>query len=1661
MPTTDVLSALQPETSASDALVFAPVQRDLISINTDLQSIIVPVVLAYGGVGFRDVQQPDAKLLVTIAPNVLFEIGDVFRVFWGTDQFAAAVHTMAQQDRNLPITLEIDVTLIQRIGDGLIPVWFTLTSAFTGDVQRSPDALVRVKMTLPGGRDPNPVDTPYTNENLAAPTIPPGIIGVPEAEAGVPVTVPPWLNMAVGDRLRIRWGIESVRHPPLTQAEVGKPVTVVIDKNTILAGGDSENLMVTYDIDDVVSEWSYNSPASFVNVEASGATLAVPYILQAPSGDLDYAALSGRDADVVVVYLSPPMAIGDTVLVVFEGLSGDGVTVRHEMTARVTAAGALITTKLPNAVVRTVTPGTASVYYFVRNGTTEKGRSRRLSLRVLGERGGLAAPRVREATANRQLDPINTPNGANVEIDPYAGMSEGDLVSLRWEGTRANGTPMVYTSCKTLTAADLQRRVDFLVPPLYVDTLLGGTVNVFYTVTPSSGDRLTRVSDVLALNVVGANLLRRPEVAGVTNGQLTPPANPSQGVELSVLPYTLMSAGDVIEWFWDGPTAAGTTRGRVVVTDPSRAVTVTVPRSVVDANSAGLASVDAHYRVTRAGQATPQESSINRFTVLAAPQPGLPPPLVDEAPMGVLDPEALTGSFVTVRVKPYPGMRNGDRVTVRWGEGTGGGEQIRTIDITTNIENLDITMRVDRSRVDFFQDSSVIVNYTVNRLDGTRQDSEDFTVVVRTERRWPAPRVVDAVGDFLDPALAALGAETIVLRYADMMRGDRLIMHWGNPGDVGFYTDSITVSTVRDYHFLLNAATVAPWINRTVPVWYEVQRGGVVRFRSEVLQLRIGMNEQPALPAPSVPEADGTVLDPSKLTTSATATIPAYPGMASGDFIVMTWGGGPGSGGLEWEIDVSAAMVGRPITRPIPIANITPFEGRDVTLQYSVDGVRPPRRVSDPLTLTVRRQSLQIGAPRVPSVQNGVLDPREVLQGAQVLVDFSNVMRQGDTIRLHWENSIAAGSDERSATVGSTQNPISFTIGADKVQAGTGGNVSVWYEVVRLNAVIATSARLEFVVRRSALPLPVIVQAIGQVLDPTAVPATGATVRLAATGIFRANDRIELRVVGAAGAGSGTFSHVVLASQEGSHIDIVVPKSVIDANNGGAPMTLSYSVTRQGSTLVENSGPNVYDVRRELGVGDLRVVGARNNGTSYRSSSMPQYLRALDRTTRNDMLAEWRYSDEQAWTSAVSFKDTRPWMPLRVRSSTNQVTINPVNLFGNGSDSVTASGVAALSAIFARRNIDAWGADAHGGVVRPTTYLTLDDIVEVSATRSAFAIRRAGGQIAAWGNSAEGGASTLFASVNDAVRIHGNSRAFVVVRGQGYLSAWGTAAAGATLSTAASNLRDVRSVAVAGNAFCALTSRRTVVAWGEQANGGNPSLAITGLNDIIDVRGNFTAFCALRANGSVVAWGAGVNDGRQIAGRFDIVELASATARAFAVRTRAGGVLAFGLGAYGGTPDTSVTNLTNVEEVTATWGAFAARLSNGAVVCWGDVNRGANVPEAIARRRDIVHVASTAGAFAALTRSGTVVAWGNTSQGGNAAPVAGQLTDIVALYSSTEAFCAFRATGGVVTWGVANGGATIPAAIRANLDTNFFYQATAGGLSLATPQGKAAMAATV
>ncbi|MGC7405849.1 hypothetical protein ACPWR0_17810 [Pandoraea pneumonica] len=1320
----------------------------------------VPAADAYGGIGFRDTNKPDGFIKVVIPPNLMWAVGDSITLYW--DDAAVANHVLGRDDLFLPLTMNVSVKTVQQIYDasGLqiapVDVWYVFTSGNTDDDVESTPTTILVKLTLPGGVDPNPTETPYTNENLVPPEVPEGIIGTPEAEAGVPVTIPPWPNMAEGDVVRIRWGTLSVSRAPLSADEVGQPVVIIIEHDIIIDAGDSEQLSVTYDIDDIVSEWSLYSLPAFVHVEAGDAILDRPVVLEAQDGNLDYDGLNGADANIIVSFQDPPMAVGGELHFVFDGLSSDGHSLKREFDERITTPAPIISSKLFNTVIRAVTPGTASLYYFVRDNTgANVGRSQRTSLTLSGVYVPLPAPSVVEAV-DGELDPEDAPNGATVVVSPWPTMSTGDVVTIQWDGKKASGLPMTHSEEKTVTVPGVA--LNYLVPPGFVTGLAGGSVDVYYIVRPAKPDAQTRESEHLALTVLGESMLDAPDVDGVAGGELNPPEDPSAGVDVTVPVWELMSVGDVLEIFWEGQTPAGSTdhQDTMAAGDLNKPYVFTVPRAVVNANAAAQQSVDVWYRVTRAGQTTPQDSAINRFRVQTPPLDKLPPPEVDEAVGDILDPEPLPPAGATVRVKPYEGMENGDSVTIWFGQGTGAGEHSDTFDVTQNMVGDDITLRVPKAKVQLFLGSTVTVNYHVLHKNGTERDSQNLVLTVRTEAKWPAPGVNEAEGDYLDPEMIDFGVTTRVFSYSEMQRDDVVVLHWGNQGDAGYYTDSITLSTVRDYQFRLAPEDVTPWVGKTVPIWYHVERGAQ-RFTSEMFFLRIGVEDSDLLEAPHVEEAEDGILDLSMLGASATAHIPVYDGMALSDHIYMTWGGGPGSGGLEWRIDVTLNAVGKPITRQIPMVNLTPFEGKDVVLVYTVDNGTPPIRESAEYIVRVQRGSMDLPAPEVPAVRDdGVLDPRDVPQGAEVVVERAAQMQQGDTIRLHWDSTKDGGSTQKTQIVGPSQNPILFTIELDTVIAGVDGGVSVWYEIVRAGNTIDTSEKLEFSIKLSALPLPVIDQADGASLDPDDVPASGATVTIEAIAILRQNDVIVLTWAGVPGNGTGEYRHTVTPGEAGGAVKITVPKAIVLANNG-VTIELSYTVTRAAGGPVEESGAKIYDVRRELGTGDLLVMGARLNGTIYRASGTSQYMRALHRTSRADLLAEWRYDDELVWTTGVSFKDTRPWVPLHVRSATDQVTINPGNIFGSGTDGVNVQGNAAFVALRMLRNVVGWGA---------------------------FAALCSDGTVVAWGNDAVGGSTeSVAAQLVDVRAIYGNSESFTAVLGGGGAVTWGVPAAGGNSSS--------------------------------------------------------------------------------------------------------------------------------------------------------------------------------------------------------------------------------------------------------------------------------------
>ncbi|PJR92010.1 hypothetical protein CN878_23380 [Ochrobactrum sp. 695/2009] len=1640
MKTTDsILSLPEPHFNLDTVARTARRQRSyaaaLAGAAADLEAPWVPLARANGGVGKENVSNPDGYVIVQIPANILTLKGDDIFLYWGNPDRPVDSHSVTDEDKNLPISMRVPTPDILRVGDGIVDVWYVRISRTPQETElKSASVTIVVKTTLPGGDDPDPINTPYLNENLGAPSITPtGVIDKEAARKGVKVTVQPWANMFDGDALTVYWGGHKTVPRTITTAEIGRPVDVLIDGQVILDEGDSNNLLVYYSITDIVSQWSRYSNTANVEVEASNDEFAPPEIVDADKGILDKDLLGTEDAG-VIVYVNGTMSAGDIVQLNFAGISDDGRKVTEQSIGTVREGHSSIQMKISNDVLARVAPGNATLYYRVFDSESKlKGRSRRAEVRVNGTEIPLPAPKVAEAEGG-VLDPAKAADGAHVRIDEQLDLAAYDEVFWVWNGTTADDRSDLVTKTQIIQPGEEHTPLTFTVSAENVERIAGGRVEIYYRIT--RGDT-QKESSRTVLTIAGEGRLVRPKVDGVEGSVLYLSMVPD-GANVTIFPWEEMSFGDRVDWSWTGQTPTGSANGTRTVdkSEVDLPLKVKIERTVLEADASTEEFVTVSYTVTRIGSTTPQPSARTRFTVAPSPEVLLPAPSVDGVTGTDLDPTTLPASGATVRIGRYEGKAPGDEVFVWFGRGTGLGEHSQYYNITQKTVNDDITMLVPKAVVEAHRNGQVNVQYTVTRYaDAKDVDSKILVLNVRAQSKWPAPSVDEAKGDYFDPADIPYGATIRIHQNDEMQSGDTITMHWGAAnGDIPPYDDSIPVRNPRDYTFSMPANELQLWNRRIVPVSYIVDRA-TQAFPSDTLRLRVGIGDPDALPAPIIPEAHDGILDPSNLPSGkATATIPVEAGLVAGDYVVMTWGGGDASGGRTWLIPVTSKTEGTAISREITSEYITPFLNKTTTLFYTVDDGAAMPRVSQTLTVSVEYQDMVLAMPEVPDANNGILDPRGITgEGAKVYAPYNTGMSYGDIVRLHWDCTIAAGTFEAPATVDRGTGDIEFTVPLNKLYDGANGNVAVWYEWRRGTNRLGASPKLDLVIKFSDLPIATIDEAQGRTLDPRNLSAAGATVRLASSGHFKFEDKIELHWIGETDEGSDTILHSVSVKEAGEDVTIQVSKSVVEANDG-TTVALDYIVTRKADSRQENSANSYYDIRTELGVGNLRVMGARAHGGTHRASGGAQYLTALNKSNNQALLAGWCYEDEKDWTTQSSFKDTRPWVPLLVRSASDQVTINPVNIFGTGADTTTYKGRSALAARVQTTvgwSVCGWGNTSYGGSPGSVTE-TLDDIAEISSTSGAFCARRVNGGVIAWGDTTLGGAIPDNLDLSGTKRVFGNGGAFVAVSGSGNvgkLSAWGNSGYGGILTDPAKQLTDVVKVASSGMAFCALRRNNQVVAWGDNSSGGTLPSDIARLDTIVDVRGNYTAFCVLQSNGSVVAWGAASDGGlvpSAITERRDIMELASASARAFAVRTKNKGVLAWGNKDYGGTIPNDILslNFTDIEEVTATWGAFCARRANGTVIVWGDKARGGDFPSTLSdRNNNIVQVVGTGQAFAALRSDGTVIAWPSNVDAGNTSSVALQLVNIRAIYANSEVFVAVKDSGGVVTWGVADGGA--------------------------------------
>ncbi|WP_434677351.1 hypothetical protein J3P77_14665 [Pseudomonas sp. R1-18] len=614
-----------------------------------------PFVLSYNsqGVGDIDVADPSKLLEVLVGPIDVSQ-RDRIDLFWGAkdDPVDSYIHSPDAPDTNGIFSLYVNTRWIK---PGMPAVRYTYTRYPAGVPEHSPVKNVIVKLSIPGGRDPDPA-SPYENEKLRLPVItPPGVITSPD---GVSVTIHPWENMREGDLLSVYWHGIAINCPALTSAQIGRPVVVTVSRDIIIEAGDSDNIVVRYDIRDVVNNWSRFSLPAYVEVEAGNSSLPAPVAPQAPEMQLDLDKLAGADVQGLVL-AHPDITPGDMINFVVERTTAEGITLPPYTASKVVQVpGSFVEFLLPNAQFQAVAQGRVRLKYTVSKSSGPSLRSKSLPLAVRGQAQQLALPVIPQAM-NGLLDP--TLHNVVTQVPPYYFMAAGNDVTLVWMGKTASGATVMHEERKTLNQDDVGKTVNYLIPDEKLRVLAGGSLEVYYTITTYA--KAFFKSPVLKLLVDNDHNapLPRPRIKEA-NGDTLDPINAPNGATVIIDASANLRAGERVFTIWQGPKGYGDKDQIVTDAQAGKTLEVVFAPSLVTDNAGEVVHVV--YAVYRLNGPMQRSEAID-VTVVDKPL-DLPAPRMDTVGAdGVLTPSLIPDSGATVRVS-YPGMGPQDSVVVQW-----------------------------------------------------------------------------------------------------------------------------------------------------------------------------------------------------------------------------------------------------------------------------------------------------------------------------------------------------------------------------------------------------------------------------------------------------------------------------------------------------------------------------------------------------------------------------------------------------------------------------------------------------------------------------------------------------------------------------------------------------------------------------------------------------------------------------------------------------------------------------------------------------------------------------------------------------------------------------------------------------------------------------------
>ncbi|MFU9137854.1 RCC1 domain-containing protein [Erwinia tasmaniensis] len=1475
-----------------------------------LSDIIIPLSHpVVGGVGVGFTTSIDGLLLICEAYSIMRK-GDLIDVYiYQSDDDSALYpvksYILSEEEVNDSIHIIVPPVNIKA---GWFKIYYTVTHTDSGISDRSNTSALWIKLDKPGGIDPNP-QTQNVNENFSPPGIPPSIIyngvGANEAKKGVPISIEPYINMRVRDKINLSWGGEIISHV-VSENDFIKPITITVGENTINKAGDSDNLLVTYEVRDEVNNYSKWSPSKAVSVSASGYYLKAPIVKDSVDYIINIDSLGQRAAIIQVTIDTDSFNINDSVQLVVIGRTASGSPTYFEDYLTISRFPSILEFAIPYSQLLALVQGEFIVSYtLISASDSSKINSRKVTISVSGAQSALLPiPEVAEAVSGT-LD--GNLSAVTVTVPLFTAMVPGAEIILNWSGVTHNGDNFNRFLSEKITS--ISSPVSFIIDEAAIKILAGGVVTLYYQYNTSASSILT--SEKLQLKVI--KRLAAPLIPDIS-GDLIDPDTIKTALTVRILPWNGMTLNDRIDLKWASAVPEGNFADwlRVSSSILNKPVNFRVPKKYIDLNINN--SVRVSYQVTDEN-GNSLSSEMLSLRIRSWLNEALPAPTVEKVSDGILLLESTT-TGVLAKIPAYDEMQAGDTVYL-YLEGVASWHDFLTI--TAGMLNEEITFELPYAVLLLNNNSDISLHYEIDRFDGTKASSVDLIItVMSTAQILPAPKVDENVNGVIIPENLLRFATFRVPPYSNMAAGDMLSAYLNG---VESWEDYLPVSgnaVSRDIVFNIPKKYFESSLNNAVNLNYQVNyiSGQIASSEKLTLQVRAaGIS----LPEPVVEHVIEGMLDFTVINvTGVEVRIPAWDSMASGDGVKLFWGTH-----FSLYTAISSNMLGNPVTFQVPYNEVKVHNGKTINVSYRVDSFDGKENLSKVLTLAIISSALP--SPYIKEAQEDIINTGSVKSGATVIIPLSARFQLGDTVEIFWLGATDENSWNKLITITDSDSKaaLQFVVPYDVVLSSEGNTVRINYILTRAGESTTSPSKR---------------YSITSELVNSKILVFGAR---APSHSYHYSGKSQYLI----GYDKSTGKKTILDWRYEDDTETITTEWFRDTQPW-LKLTVSSATDETelspGNIFGNGDDPTnsgkaamvaILDSGRVVGWGNSAVGGELPLGLSTNDDYKEIYTSGVAVAARR--------SDNSvvAWGDAEG-GGTVPTAIAKLK--------NIVSLSGTAQ---------AFCALLSTGKVVAWGNRRNGGnVVSPVS--SYDNILKVVGSGGAFAALRADKRICAWGNSSYGGLlPTAVINHRNARDIASTLSAFVALNYDNSLLCWGNSEFGGVLPTTLRQMKDFSDIMASNNgAFVVRRTNGLLVAWGADTHGGQLPVSLSVMNSVIEVVSTWSAFAALMSNGSIVAWGDEAAGGvltREIASLEDVVQI-SATATAFAALRANGTVVAWGDPLSGGNTQPVSTQLNRCRAIYSSSGAFSAITEDQRVVSWGSTDAGGDNEEVAARLNGLI-----------------------------------------------------------------------------------------------------------